>query len=222
MFDKLKILASYLWDVHLESTSSDYNDELHVVLSRGRHQLCTANAIYSFDDLYDNYRRAFQKIRVDELGINKVLILGLGLGSIPYMLEKKFGVDFHYTAVEIDEEVARLAHTYTLQNLRSPMETIIADAHDFIMQNDDTFDLICMDVFVDDVIPQKFHKENYLSALGSALGKDGILLFNRLSRTKADIKHTREFFNHSFSQAFPNAAYLDVKGNWMLTNRSLA
>jgi hypothetical protein len=31
----------------------------------------------------------------------EVLLLGLGLGSIPYLLEKKMGVDAYYTAIEI-------------------------------------------------------------------------------------------------------------------------
>ena len=45
---------SYLFEIHVESTSSDYNPHLHVSLNNGRYQLSTANAIYSFEDLYDN------------------------------------------------------------------------------------------------------------------------------------------------------------------------
>lgn len=220
-FIKLKRYLSYLYDVRLESTSSDHNEELHVILSRGRHQLCTANAIYSYDDLYDNYRRAFDLIKIHHRRIDRVLILGLGLGSVPFMLEKRFQCDAHYTAVEIDEEVVRLANKYSLAGLKSPVETVIADAHSYILQNNEEYDLVCMDVFVDDIVPSKFQTEQFLQSLKSSLGEEGILLFNRLYRTKKDRKATNEFFQGPFKKVFSEGAHLDVRGNWMLTNRSL-
>lgn len=215
-----KKLLSYITDIHLESRESEYSDELHVVLSRGRHQLCTANAIYSFDDLYDNYRRAFQKLDIANRPVKDVLILGLGLGSIPFMLEKSFEVKFDLTAVELDEEVIDLAHKYVLSDLESKVETVTADAFHFMVQNKRQFDMICMDVFIDDVIPGKFQSEKFLQALKASLTEDGILLYNRLSRTREDKKDTRAFFEGNFKMVFEKGSYLDVRGNWMLTNRS--
>ena len=106
--------------------------------------------------------------------------------------------------------------------MKSSVETIIADAHAFIMQNEKKYDLICMDVFVDDVIPNKFQNESFLEALRAALTADGILLYNRLARTKKDLALTDAFFNGPFRSQFPEAHYLDVNGNWMLMNRQVA
>ena len=215
-----KRALSYVTDIVIESTSSEVNQTLDVLLSRGRYQLCASNAIYSFEDLYVNYKIAFEKIKWEKEEFREVLILGLGLGSIPQILENKFNLKFNYTAVEIDEEVARLAHKYVLSELESHVETIIADASNFMMQNNRIYDLICMDVFLDDVIPHRFIKEDFLLDLKKALGANGLLLYNRLYRTKKDKKLTDEFYNSIFKNVFQNAAALNVKGNLMLMNRS--
>ena len=105
---------SHLTPVTLEEATSEQNPELSVILSRGRVQLLSGDAIYSWDDLYKNFLVAFDRLKIDERKIEDVLLLGLGLGSIHYMLEKVFDRSYHYTAVEWDETVSHLAVKYTL------------------------------------------------------------------------------------------------------------
>ena len=52
-----KRLVSYLFEIHVESTSSEFNPHLYVSLYKGRYQLSTANAIYSFDKKVTLYFR---------------------------------------------------------------------------------------------------------------------------------------------------------------------
>ncbi len=211
-----KKYLSYLFEFHIESAPSEINPHLYVSLSRGRYQLSTANAIYSFADLYDNFTLTFQQIKLTE-SIQDVLILGFGLGSIPYMLEKKFGKDYHYTAVEIDENVLYLANKYTLPELTSSITMMPADAFAFVHYCHDKFDLICMDVFLDDIVPENFESTDYLEQLASLLNPNGILLFNKLASNKKDKKQAAAFFE-IFKKVFPKGDYLDVNGNWMLIN----
>ena len=86
-----KRLLSYFFEWHIESAPSEANPHLYVSLKNGRYQLCTANAVYSYEDLYTNFLRAFEQIDFDKVPGKDVLILGLGLGSIPIILEKRFG-----------------------------------------------------------------------------------------------------------------------------------
>jgi len=211
--------ASYVKEFHVESAPSEYNPHLYVSLVKGRYQLCTANAIYSFEDLYDNFSLAFNKIKLDEIPIKNVLVLGLGLGSIPIILERIHKKEYHYTLVEIDESVMYLAHKYGLNNINSSHETICADAHAFVMQCQQKFDMITMDVFLDDEIPHNFEDENYLERLKELLNPEGIILYNRLYHTPEDIKKTTAFYNNKFTNVFPEGGYVEVKGNWMLLNR---
>ena len=115
-----KRLLSYFVEFHIESAPSELNPHLYVSLNRGRYQLCTANAVYSFADLYDNFVKAFQRLQPAQLPIREVLLLGFGLGSIPLMLEKKFHCRIRYTGVEADESVIWLAGKYALPELQSP------------------------------------------------------------------------------------------------------
>ncbi len=215
-----KILISYLFEWHLESVASDNNPDLHVVLKRGRYQLLTNNAIYSYADLYDNFVRSFRKINLSHLPGDNVLLLGFGLGSIPVILEKVFEKNFHYVGIEKDEAVLYLANKYQLPHLQSNIELICTDAIHFINQNQQLFDLICMDIFFDDVIPEQFEQKSYLLKLKSILHPQGLLMFNRLSLHEKDRLRTKRFFENVFKSVFPKGTYLDVKGNWMLLNTS--
>lgn len=213
-----KRLLSYFIELHIESTSSEYNPHLYVSLNQGRYQLCTENAIYSFDDLYDNYSDAFRMIKLDELPIQKVLILGFGLGSIPLILEKTFKKNYHYTGIEIDEEVIYLASKYTLPKLSSPTQLICADAELWMNQCQEQFDLITVDLFLDDVIPVVFEQIKFLEGLKKILSPKGILLYNRLAYTPNDVEKARAFYNEKFASVFNSGQYLEVKGNWILIN----
>lgn len=217
-----RIWLSYLFEQHLESTSSAYNPYLSVSLVRGRYQLNTANAVYSFADLYTNFRMAFQQLEIKSQPVNDVLILGFGLGSIPYMLERVFDCHFNYTAVEIDEEVLYLAHQYALPEIASPIEMITANAFDYAAQCETKYDLICMDVFLDDVIPDDFETTEFLGNLKRLLRPQGILLYNRLSYSEGDKEKSRSFLEEGFRKIFPEAFYIDTESNWILVNRPVA
>jgi spermidine synthase len=216
-----KILLSYLTELHIESAPSEINPHLYVSLSKGRYQLSTANAVYSYGDLYDNYRKIFERMNLPNSQIEKVLILGFGLGSVPFMLEKKFEQKYHYTGIEIDENVVYLAEKYVISELNSPIEIYCADAFSFVMQTSEKFDLIAMDVFLDDIIPNNFHSQEFLIALKDLIEENGLLLYNRLSLTEQDQKDTQSFYESEFLTVFPNGTYLDVGGNWMLMNKPI-
>lgn len=210
---------SYFYEFHIESAPSEINPHLYVSLSRGRYQLSTANAIYSFEDLYDNFFEAFKLVNLDKYPIQNVLILGLGLGSIPLMLEKNFGKKYNYTAVEIDESVIYLASKYALPLLYSNIQMICTDAFAYVMQTEQRFDLICMDVFLDDIIPEEFEDHDFLEKLKTLVSDNGILLFNRLANHPKDVERTKVFYHRDFKAVFPQGSYLEVKGNWMLVNK---
>ena len=204
----------------LEVTESEQNDYLEVVLSKGRLQLVAGDAIYSWDDLYVNFTAAFRKIEVQHLPIQNVLLLGLGLGSVPYILEKEFELLFDYTAVEWDEEVAFLASKYSFPRLKSRIETHIGDAELFVEMCSERYDLICMDIFEDDLTPPQFETEEFLRSLATLLSKGGHLLYNRLYHTDDDKLLSDRFQKNVFEKVFPNASYADSSGNRVLIHKN--
>ncbi len=213
-----KIWLSYLWEWHIESAPSTLNPHLYVSLKRGRYQLSTAHAVYSWGDLYRNFKLSFEQMTLDRLSGREVLVLGLGLGSVPLILEQRFGFGGRYTAVERDESVVYLAHKYTLDQLSAPLQVHCADAYAWVMAQPQrpTFDLIAMDVFVDDVIPVDFESADFLEALRGLLLPGGVLLYNRLAASAADRLASQRFFERAFAKSFPGSVYFDLGTNWML------
>ncbi len=212
----LKKWWSYITDVHIESMSSPYNESIHVLLSKGRYQLCTPNAIYSYADKYTNFRGVFERLNMGSPPLETVLILGFGLGSIPYMLEKVFKKEMIYTGVEIDETVIYLASKYVLGELVSDIELIHSDARTFMVQNTTKYDIICVDVFVDDQIPRVFCEKEFLDLAQASLSTHGILLFNHLGLTTRDISKARKYFDEVFVKVFKDGTMLQVEGNVMM------
>jgi spermidine synthase len=215
---KLKKWLSYIHDVHVETTSSSYNDYLHVLISKGRYQLCTPNAIYSYGDKYDNYRLSFEALDLERRVDQQVLVLGLGLGSIPYMLERVFNKRYDYTCVEIDPAVIALASKYVLDDLQSCMDIVQADAYIYVHSTSERYDIICVDLFIDDQIPEDFRDPSFLDALDEILAVDGVILFNHLSMTGRDQKLVSDYYREVFELHYPLGKALEVRGNRMLIN----
>jgi spermidine synthase len=207
---------SYVSEIKLEETYSSYNEYLCVSLQEGRIQLSTSDAIYSFADKYDNFRHAFERLKLPEKA--NVLLLGFGLGSIPFMLEKKFGKLYTYTGVEIDSEVIRLASKYVLPELSGDITLVEADARVFLMQDTTRYDLIAMDIFVGSKVPEDLQTTAYLELLRESLSEDGILIFNMLASQPADRKHVLEYFERVFKTVFPEGGYMETGGNLLLLN----
>ncbi len=135
------------------------------------------------------------------------------------MIETKLKRKLRYTGVEIDENVLYLANKYVLGDLKSPLEMLCADAWNYVLQSNDHFDIICMDVFVDDEIPDRLFSMDFLEMLKDRLAPNGVLMYNCLARTDADIHSAKKFLFDEFLTVFPEGGYLDVRGNWMLVNR---
>lgn len=211
-----KRFLSYFFEIAIEASSTDLNPDLQLGLKKGRYCLSTPNAIYSYGDLYDNFTSSFHKIKIGESPIKDVLILGFGLGSIPFMLEKKFHKKCRYVGVEADEVIAYWAAKYLTNEMASPVQIVVADALLFVKTCQQKFDLIAMDIFLDSHIPEQFETPVFLKKLKSLLNNNGLLMFNRLSLLKEDREQSTAFFENTFLKIFPEGYCLDVGGNWML------
>lgn len=212
-------MLSRIVDIPLERASTEYNPDVELHLRNGRFLLTTPNAIYSYGDLYLNFYEAFRRLKPQNRAIKEVLVLGLGMGSIPWMLEKKFGQVYNYTCVELDEVVAGWAMKYTVPALKSPMLIYTADAVPFVHTCTQRFDLVCVDLFLDEHVPDVLDDPSFTEALSGLLNKDGLLMWNRLADKGALIQRTENFYETIFSKIFSDAHILTFEGNWMLLNK---
>ncbi|MBP7272504.1 MAG: hypothetical protein KA974_01610 [Saprospiraceae bacterium] len=213
-----KKAISYYVPQTLVTTKSKLNNQLKITLIQGRLQLEAGNAVYSYDERYDNFYRTFQQLDLQHANFENVLLLGLGLGSIPYMLERFFLKKYHYSIVEIDEVVIQLAQKYSLPRIQSPMQLFCDDAIAFVEADTARYDMVICDLFIDDVVPLQAEQTAFLYALQQRLSPKGLLLYNRLSMRPEDISATRQFYQQIFKKIFPHATYCDTDTNWILMN----
>jgi spermidine synthase len=216
MISSWQKIGSFIKEIHLETLLDQSGMPITVYLKNNRLQLVSNNAIYSYDDYYINFLYALKKLDLDKKKFHKVLVLGFGLGSIVYILEKKLKISAKYTAVELSEEVLYLAALYSLPRFISQVELIQTDASAFVFQNNEKFDLICIDVFQDDFIPANVRDPDFLSACKELLDPSGYLVFNQLYLNPKDKVESEKFTKEVFMPIFKGAESLYIAGNNML------
>lgn len=211
-----KYWLSYLTEVHLESAPTEINPHLYVCLVAGRLQLCAENAVYSYEDRYDNFRLMFEHIKLGQLEYSAALVLGLGLGSVPLLIEKQGVRMERMTFVELDEQIIALAQKYTLQYLHTPFDVVCADAGVFPHVHEDKYDLVISDVFLDDTIPEDLKEPAYLHALYDLLLPGGRIIINTLASTDDDKEESLSYFNKTVKRLYPQATYDHMWENYMI------
>lgn len=212
---------SYLREITLESFYSDKNGHIELFLRKGHLMLCAENAIYSYDEKYENFVCAFDQLDAYYLkGLQNVLVLGMGLGSIPLILEQQYGHDFNFTLVEYDEDIADLAQTYSLPRIEGHTEIVIADALAYMQLNERKFNLICIDLFKDKDIPEKFLTASFLQQCSKAMTEQGLVLMNTPGNNMQESRSSEVFCNDCFRKVFPKAARLHLFKNEMLFSRA--
>lgn len=206
-------ILSYLTPITLEKVQSAVSGELQVVMDSGRVMLNSPAATYSYEDRYTSFQKALKEISPRLSGVQRALVLGLGLGSVPYMLQKHYAAGYPIDCVEVDPEVIRLAHTYYPLPEKLPLLHIQeADAIAWMAHNTGIYDLVIVDIFIDTKVPESARGVDFLRNLRRSVAPGGTLLFSRLlSRQRFE----QELWAN-LRTVFPEGYEIDTGGNVIL------
>lgn len=196
----------------LERRSSAHNPVLEVVLDRGKPKLDAATVNYSFGELHDVLRSAFLQMEIPDGSLSRVLMLGFGAGSAMQLLDRKLAINGSARAVEVDPVVIELARKYFERASDPRLEIVNDDALRFIRTDADTYDLILMDIFIDDETPEHVETRECLALAAARLRPGGSLVYNRLAnRVRRQAAALQ--FRDVFMEIFPAARVLTAHGN---------
>ncbi len=132
----------------------------------------------------------------------KVLVIGLGGGTIPYQLDRVYGNRVSIDVVEVDEGMLQMPELF-LGKHRQRWKVHIGDGLDFVQRSRERYDIIMLDAYNEDVMPGGFVSAGFVEAARSALTKDGILAINLT--TKISIRHYAGLMKRHFSvYAYPS------------------
>jgi spermidine synthase len=156
-------------------------------------------------DLKNPKRLVFPYVRMTLGGLllnpepDNILIIGLGGGSIPIALNEMYPAA-QIDVVEIDEAVVKVAKRFFNFAENDKLKVHVADGRVFTKRaglRGKRYDLIILDAFTGDYIPEHLMTKEYLQETHALLDKSGILVANTFS--------TSDLYDHesvTYSEVF--------------------
>ncbi len=187
---------SFFLPIRLKIYPSDYSNQLEVAIEDGVKVLNTKAVNYSFNSLHRIFKEAFKKSNLHINHNSRVLMLGLGAGSIVKIIRKEYASKALITAVEIDPVVVDIAtREFKIKEWGNPIHIINMDAFDFVQETKTHYSLICVDIFIHDIVPDKFLSSHFLLKAVHLLEQGGQLYFNFMDSNEAGIQQFKNLIS---------------------------
>ena len=171
----MKKVLSFVWP-QTRKITTDFNGVLELTWINGRKVLDSKNANYSYGALQLILEEGMSKIDLKK--VNSILLLGLGGGSMIASLKNKFNYQERLDIVELDQKVIAIAEQeFDILNFEN-LTVINHDAYDFVQQTTEYYDLIVVDLFIDQDVPAQFLTNVFCENLSNRLNEKGAVLYN--------------------------------------------
>ncbi|MFM1942228.1 MAG: hypothetical protein RI897_1210 [Verrucomicrobiota bacterium] len=138
----------------------------------------------------------------------RILIIGLGGGSIPTFLHHHYP-NATIDVVDIDPEVVRVAKQFFGFQPDDKLHAHVADGRKFVEETTEPYDLIFLDAYGADSIPYHLATIEFLHAVRKALSPQGVVVGNIWSRTS---NRLYEPMVSTYQEGFDRLYILDVRG----------
>lgn len=138
----------------------------------------------------------------------RVLIVGLGGGTIPSILHKHYPKTM-IDVVDIDPDVVKVAKEFFGFREDATMRVHVADGRRFIEQCEDPYDMIFLDAYGNEDIPYHLATQQFLDAVRQALHPNGVVVANLWSR---GLNPLYDSMITTYQNVFDSVCVLDVRG----------
>ena len=204
---------SYLFPQRLAIAEGHGGAHLEVVLNNGKLMLNANQSNYSFGGLHLIFEQLFDQIQIGKYDIKKVLLLGLGAGSVVDLLVNKHGLKCAITGVELDATVIDLAKKYFDIEKYTTLKIVQADAFEFVQNSNEKYDLIVVDLFVGDTVPAAFASEEFIRNLRRLSNEKCCVAYNKMTDNP---KHKEELkaLSAKFDLVFPGWELYTIYAYW--------
>lgn len=221
---KFQRFLSYLIPLHLKQEESALSGLLEVTMYLGRCHLDAPGANYSFGSLHRTFQKAFRKAGLRKNGFSSVLVLGYGAGSVETILRKEYAFSGKLVGVEKDPVVLDLYYRYFHTAYERNTRLIQADALDFLKSNQETYDLVIVDLYIDKEVPEVFETDEFLDLLAKAMSKEHSQVFFNKMVFDPKSKESADALSVKFSKRFRNFRIIKVEegySNWIMVGRQM-
>lgn len=181
-------LMSFLFPL-TRKIKSDYNGELELTQINGKTYLNTLHTNYSYGSLQRILK--FSLLHVNLSKAKEILVLGLGGGCVLKTIRDEFHFSGKITAVDIDPVIIEIADK-EFGVVQDDKTTIIcSDAFDYVKNDNHKFDLIIIDLFIDNEVPKKFLLPEFWKEIIKETATNGDIIFNTLCDPFTDIESVK-------------------------------
>jgi len=115
---------------------------------------------------------------------SNILMIGLGGGTIVYQINRLYGKKVQMDVVEIDEKMIELAEDFIPEDIKK-VNLFLEDGIKFLNKNKKKYELVFLDAYDGDKIPDEFLDEKTVESINNALTEEGVLAINYAMSFKA-------------------------------------
>jgi spermidine synthase len=198
-------VLSFLFPIVLKEIDSPLY--IQFVLKNNKILLNSQNANQSNGTLKYALHHAFSHFKwYEKTNVNQILILGFGLGSAFDLLSPIYP-NAKFVGIENNDAIYNFHQNIKPHN--SLLKLHLMDAQDFINQCNDSFDLILIDIFNDEEIPDVIIHPSFWELCHQALNPNGAFLWNTLISNQIESKHPKihEYFDTFWDTITSNRFY---------------
>jgi spermidine synthase len=149
--------------------------------------------------IYSRYTSVGLTFRPDA---KKMLLIGLGGGSIPKKVQKEFP-DMEIDAVEIDPEVIKMSKEYFHIKESSLLRLHAQDGRLFMARTPHRYDIILLDAYFTDAMPFHLTTKEFFELAQKKLTPNGIIVANLISAVTGPSGRIARAFVRTQRQVFP-------------------
>lgn len=154
------------------------------------------------DMLMLEYTKYFHLGQLFNPPLEKILFVGGGGFSGPKNFLANYP-DAVIDVVEIDPEVTKVAKTYFSLRDNPRLQIFNEDARTFLVNSDDTYDLIILDAYATDYVPFHLLTQEYFQILNEHLEPNGVVVSNLLGSLEGDTSDLPRSVYKTMKNTFP-------------------
>lgn len=205
MIKRARKIISYIYPIVLEHEDGEIVPCVEVRVNNGKLTLDGISVNYSFGSLHRIFDKTFEYFNLRDKEIKSALILGFGAGSVAQIITKKYNPDCEIIGVERDGVILKHAEGYFNLDKYKNLTIIKEDAVEYVKTTDQKFDLIVIDLFVENRVPVAAKQKEFLKNVKRLLNEDSIVFFNKITHTeetKTELKKLATNMEKVFGRIF--------------------
>lgn len=200
------MFLKWLKSKKVEEFESQYNGKIKVSFLNGKPRVEAGGLLQSGSILKQLWQKPINKLQKISVKPQTVLVLGLGGGTLINLLTKKYPVA-NITAIEIDPVMISISQKYFGIEEGNNLKIICTDAFLYLKNTQENFDLILVDLFSGNKIPDQSFSEDFWQ--------------NLVAKSKVAIVNTLFFGNYkNKSQQLVSLAEKATKDIFLMRNLS--